>query len=185
MLLLLQIFLFTVFIKKKKISSWSWLVFLTGYHQIWWQRDQQVSVFSQGWRSGWWPHQGHCLWTGSGEDWRHSNQENLLWGLHKEWVYLVFGSLCLFFFNKNKVSVEIFKDHYSENVSCYAILWFFHQVSCFYLTYEFSIQKKNASQRELTQSWFMCISLSISIYSWNVIQWVGRLVLWVCADLFW
>lgn len=109
MLLLLQIFLFTVFIKKKKISSWSWLVFLTGYHQIWWQRDQQVSVFSQGWRSGWWPHQGHCLWTGSGEDWRHSNQENLLWGLHKEWVYLVFGSLCLFFLIRIKFQLKFLK----------------------------------------------------------------------------
>lgn len=99
--------------KKKIISSWSWHLFLTGYHQIWWQRNQQVSIFSQGRGSGWWPHQGHSLWTRSGEDRCHSNQENLLRGLHKEWVYLLFGSLSLFF-DKNNVLVKDSKDHCSE-----------------------------------------------------------------------
>lgn len=128
-------------VKKKIISSWSWHLFLTGYHQIWWQRNQQVSIFSQGWGSGWWPHQGHCLRPGSGEDRRHSNQENLLRGLHKEWVYLLFGFLSLFFFNKNKVLVKDFKDHCSENMSCYAILRLIHQVSWLYFLCEFSIRK--------------------------------------------
>lgn len=47
--------------------------------------------------------------------------------------------------------------------------------------------KKKAGQRELTQSWFMCISLYIYLFMEcdTYVQWVGRLVLWVCADLFW
>lgn len=152
-------------------------MFLTGYHQIWWQRDQQVSIFSQGWGSGWWPHQGHCLRPGSGEDRRHSNQENLLRGLHKEWVYLLFGFLSLFFFNKNKVLVKDFKDHCSENMSIMLCNFTIDSSSFMVILLVWIFNKKNnASQRELTQSWIMCISLYIYIYSWNVIHMYNELV---------
>lgn len=76
------------------------------------------------------------------------------------------------YLNKNKI-LKIVKTMTVKYVSCYAILKFIHQVSWFYFTYEFSIEKKNnASQRELTQSWFMCISIYISIHG----MWYNELV---------
>lgn len=185
MLLLLQIFLFTVFIKKKKLAAdhdlCFWQVIIKfGDREI---NKSPFSVKVEGAAGD--PTKVTASGPGLEKTGVIATKRTYFEVFTKSEFILCLAVYVWVFFNKNKVSVEIFKDHYSENVSCYAILWFIHQVSCFYLTYEFSIQKKNASQRELTQSWFMCISLSISIYSWNVIQWVGRLVLWVCADLFW
>lgn len=76
------------------------------------------------------------------------------------------------YLNKNKI-LKIVKTMTVKYVSCYAILKIYSS-SFMVLLYVwiFYIKKNNASQRELTQSWFMCISIYISIHG----MWYNELV---------
>lgn len=162
MLLLLQIFLFTVF-KKKKLAAdhdlWFWQVIIKfGDREI---NKSPFSVKVEGAAGD--PTKVTASGPGLEKTGVIATKRTYFEVFTKSEFILCLAVYVWVFFNKNKVSVEIFKDHYSENVSCYAILWFIHQVSCFYLTYEFSIQKKKCQSKGVN-SIMIHVHLSLNIY---------------------
>lgn len=186
MLLLLQIFLFTVFIKKKKLAAdhdlCFWQVIIKfGDREI---NKSPFSVKVEG-AAG-----DPTKVTASGPGLEKTGviaTKRTYFEVFTKSEFILCLAVCLFFLIRIKFQLKFLKTILRLVKMCHVMQFYdsFIKFHVFTLHMNFLYKKKNASQRELTQSWFMCISLSISIYSWNVIQWVGRLVLWVCADLFW